>query len=56
MKGKGLEKVNRILIGGRVVSSNGSVFVWMFFIFSEIAVLCTTGRQLGEIQSWFLDS
>lgn len=47
MKGKGLEEVIRILIGGKVVSPKGSVIAWIFFIFSEAAVLGTVGRQLG---------
>lgn len=44
MQGKGLEKVIRILIGGSVVSPKDSVIAWIFFIFSDAAVLGPKGR------------
>ena len=48
-----MEKVVRILVGGKIVYPKGSVIAWVFFIFSEAAVLSIMERQLGGKKSWF---
>lgn len=47
VRGRGWEKVIRILIGGKVVAPKDGVIAWILFIFTEAAVLGTKGRQLG---------
>lgn len=43
-----MEKVSRILVAVRVASPKDNVIAWISFIFSEMAVLGTVERQLGE--------